>query len=112
MFYYNFVNLCNQIGKSPSAAAEEMGFQRSVVTRWSKGTLPRQATLQKIADYFGVSLFDLTGTKEKPATVAGDELSEKDVQLANWFRSLSAEKQRALLNLGDAPKELLDALEN
>ena len=60
MFYYNFVNLCNSINKSPSAVAEEIGFKRSVVTRWSKGTYPRQATMQKIADYFGCSLYELT----------------------------------------------------
>ena len=67
MFYNNFVDLCNKVGKSPSAAAEEMGYQRSVVTRWSKGTSPRQATLQRIAEYFGVSVSELTADKkEKP----------------------------------------------
>ena len=44
LFYINYVALCNKIGKSPSAVAEELGFMRSVVTRWSKGTIPRQAT--------------------------------------------------------------------
>lgn len=67
MFYNNFVDLCNKVGKSPSAAAEEMGYQRSVVTRWSKGTSPRQATLQRIAEYFGVSVSELTADeKENP----------------------------------------------
>ena len=67
MFYNNFVDLCNKVGKSPSAVAEEMGYQRSVVTRWSKGTSPRQATLQRIAEYFGVPVSELTADKkEKP----------------------------------------------
>ena len=45
-----------------------MGYQRSVVTRWSKGTEPRQATLQRVADYFKVSVEELTKEeqKEKP----------------------------------------------
>lgn len=74
MFYYNFVNLCNKRGISPSAAAEEMGYQRSVVTRWSKGTAPRQATIQKVADYFGVSASELTAEKkETPAFSEEDE---------------------------------------
>lgn len=67
MFYNKFVNLCNKKGISPSAAAEEMGYQRSVVTRWSKGTEPREATLQKVADYFGVDADSLRGNKENPA---------------------------------------------
>ena len=69
MFYYNFVNLCNKAGISPSAAAEEMGYQRSVVTRWSKGTEPRQATLQKVADYFGISVSDLISEQKETPTL-------------------------------------------
>lgn len=66
VFFTNFVDKCNKIGKSPSAVAEEMGYQRSVITRWSKGTAPRQATLQKVAAYFGCTVSELTGEKEKP----------------------------------------------
>lgn len=69
MFYLNFVRLCNRIGKSPSAVAEEMGFQRSVVTRWSNGSVPRKATIEKIATFFNVPSEELTGEseqKEKP----------------------------------------------
>ena len=77
MFYYNFVDLCNQRGLSPSAAAEAMGLKKSVVTRWKNGTKPRQATLQKIASFFGCSIEDLT--KEKtPATISDER---EDVRL-------------------------------
>lgn len=78
MFYLNFVRLCNGIAKSPSAVAEEMGFQRSVVTRWSKGSVPRKATIEKIAAYFGVPAEELTGEeqKEKPNTLDGIELEK------------------------------------
>lgn len=72
MFYYNYVDQCNKIGMSPSAAAEAMGFQRSVVTRWSKGTEPRRATLQKVADFFGCSVEDLTVENEKTTTSEDD----------------------------------------
>lgn len=54
MFYVKYVGLCNKRNKSPSAVAEEIGFKRSVVTAWKNGRAPRQATLQKIADFFGV----------------------------------------------------------
>lgn len=64
VFYYNYVALCNSVEKSPSAVAEEMGFQRSVVTRWRHGTVPRQATLQRIADYFGVTVEDLISEQD------------------------------------------------
>lgn len=79
MFYLNFVRLCNKIGKSPSAVAEEMGFQRSVVTRWSNGSVPRKATIEKIATFFNVPSDELTGEseqKEKPNTLDGIELEK------------------------------------
>ena len=68
VFYNNYVTQCNKKGMSPSAAAEAMGFKRSMVTRWKAGSQPRQATLQRMADFFGCSVYDLTTeTKKAPA---------------------------------------------
>ena len=101
MFYNNYVNLCNIKGLSPSAAAEAMGFKRSVVSRWSKGTQPRQATLQKIADYFGVTVEYLSGEaeeqKEKPGQIALAELSEEKQQLIKVILEMTDERAAALL---------------
>lgn len=80
MFYLNFVRLCNSIGKSPSAVAEDMGLQRSSVTRWANGSAPRKATVEKIATYFGVDSKELTGEneqKEKPTPGEGSELDAR-----------------------------------
>lgn len=77
MFYSNYVNLCNKLNKSPSAVAEEMGFKRSVVTAWKKGRKPRDPTLQKVADYFGITVEELTAETKKPATKSGDGDDEK-----------------------------------
>ena len=69
MFYDNFLRLCNQKGISPTSAVMEMGFQKSVVTRWKK-SIPTDANKLKIAQYFGVSVADLMSEqKEKPAQV-------------------------------------------
>lgn len=35
------------------------------------------------------------------------EVSEKDIRLLNWFRSLPVEKQRAILVSQDAPEDVL-----
>ena len=90
MFFTNFVEQCNKANLSPSAAAEAMGFQRSVVTRWSKGADPRAATLQKIADFFGCSVDELK--KEKPTIVSDDGLSESQRLLISQLRSMSLEE--------------------
>ena len=67
-FYTNYLALCRDQNVSPSAAAEAMGFRRSVVTKWANGATPHKSTLYRIAEHFGVTVdFLLTGEKEKPA---------------------------------------------
>ncbi len=105
MFYTNFVKLCNRKGIAPTAAAVEMGFHRSDATRWSKGAEPRRTTLEKVADYFGVTVADLIGDdsaqKEKP-TAQGDGLISdlpQDLQKLIFLCQESPQLASALLNL-------------
>lgn len=75
VFYANFVKLCTKKGISPSAAVEEMGFARSAATRWANGSVPRAATLQKVADYFGMSVSELVGEQKNSPSPEGNGLS-------------------------------------
>ncbi len=78
MFYDNFLKLCNQKGVSPTVAVVEMGFQKSVATRWKK-SIPTDANKLKIAEYFGVSVDDLmSAEKETPALTKEDERDIKN----------------------------------
>ena len=61
MFYENFLKLCNSVGKTPSAVVSEIGITKTCVMRWKKGGKPRDATLRRIATYFGVSTEALLG---------------------------------------------------
>lgn len=92
MFYKVFLELCNKKGISPSAAAEEMGYKRSVVTRWSKGAIPRDATIARIAEYFGVQA-DMFAEKEKLTTRSSSEQLFLDD-----FNSLNVSDQRTILD--------------
>lgn len=57
MFYDIYAYLCRQIGKSPSSVAQELGINKSNVTNWkNNGYTPRGDTLNKIAEYFNVSI--------------------------------------------------------
>jgi len=60
-FYENYVRLCNQLGKKPTAVAEEIGMSRATASRWSRGMIPGYPSLIKIADYFGISVGELVG---------------------------------------------------
>ena len=60
MFWENFVRLCNEAGKPPSRVAAELGLAKPATVRWKKGAIPRDSTLCRMADYFGVSVESLT----------------------------------------------------
>lgn len=95
VFYTNFVKLCNQKGVSPSAAAEEMGFQRSVVTRWSKGVAPRAATVAKVADYFEVAPEELlVDKKENAPGITAESLTDEEQELISIWRSVMSPEER------------------
>lgn len=59
MFWDNFERLSREKGMKPTPAAAEIGFPSASVVKWKKGTIPRGTTLQKIADYFNVTVNDL-----------------------------------------------------
>lgn len=106
-FYENYVKLCNSVGKSPSAVAVELKLGKPSVTRWKNGAEPRDATLQKIADYFGVTVEYLKGeeTKKDPAT--NGEVSPEKRELLDLIDSLSDDQCRKLAGLIKEAKNLL-----
>ena len=89
----------------------DLGLSGSAISEWKKGKgKPSTDAVVKIARYFNVSTDYILGIegeqKEKPAPTDGDGLSEKDVRLIAWFRSLPPEKRKAILMLGEAPEGL------
>ena len=72
-FYTNYISLCAQKKKSPSAVAEEVGLSRTSPNGWKKGKKPSDVNLLKIADYFGVPVSALLEDKKETPT-----LSEED----------------------------------
>lgn len=107
MFYDTYAELCRRSGEKPYAVAALCGAtSNSSVAQWQKGSTPRKPVLQKIAEHFNVTMdYLLTGEEKQPSVPEG--LSEKDQRLIAWFRSLSREKQEALLTLQDGPLDVL-----
>lgn len=61
MFYDVFQKLCSNLGKRPSNVADALGIARSTVTHWKNGSAPTDATIQRLADFFGVDPSVFTG---------------------------------------------------
>ena len=95
VFYQNLAEKCVEIGKSPSAVAEELGFHRSEVSRWRRGAEPRDTTLIKFAKYFGCPVDDF---KRDPEEVRKNRATGVDAELEIYLEELRRRPEtRALL---------------
>lgn len=96
-FYENYVQLCNQINKSPSAVAIELKIGKPSVTRWKSGVKPRYATAMKVANYFGVTVEELMGESKgesiKKDPIPKDEaVSPAAQEILDFLDSASGEE--------------------
>jgi len=71
-FYQKVNNLCKDKGINVTILTQELGFSSSAGTTWKKSKgLPRNTTLKKIADYFGISVAELEEGIQPPINYDG-----------------------------------------
>ena len=89
MFWNNLIRICNENNTTPSAVTSAMGLAAGSVTKWKNGSIPRDTTLKKIADYFGVPVSVLTGPAEpiKSTTSITAPENEKESRVLLAYRS-------------------------
>lgn len=97
MFWENFVTQCEKLEKSPTTVVEELGFKRPAVTSWKNGALPQVKNRKKIADYFGITVEELMGTKKEPA--GEGELTEDMKEILEYAQKMGPEERKAFLTL-------------
>ena len=69
-------------------------------TSWKNGALPRMSSRKKIADYFGITVEELMGTKKEPAGMGElDKQMQEIVELLNsatrWKRCCAPGQSRS-----------------
>ncbi len=97
MFKEKFIRLCNERGEPPTVVCQKIGVTSSAFSKWTDESVPRKATLTRIADYFGVSISYLLGITDEPSVVLSDQV------IAN----LSANVQRVVDELDKQKKPVL-----
>ena len=105
MFSDNFVKLCARKGIHPTTVAEILGYSRTTGSKWINGATPRKMTLQKIADYFGITVEELLSGETNKAPIPKDERRDerraederKLTMLVSLFERLSPEEQNEFL---------------
>ena len=85
MFYDVFTSLCEKKSVSPNKALTDCKISRTSTAKWREGATPRGVTLQKLADYFGVTTdYLLTGeeTKKAPTQEGEREIEDRKMKVA------------------------------
>lgn len=103
MFKKNFIKFCNLYGKAPTMVLLDLGLSKSTFSNWTDDSIPREATLQKIADYFGITVEALLSDEEPHISVnngiIGNENNNNIVSVGNTVRSDLGEIETELVNI-------------
>lgn len=59
MFWKNLCTLCNAHNTTPNAVCLAIGKSSATATKWKNGAIPRDTTLQLVANFFNVTPEDL-----------------------------------------------------
>ncbi len=87
MFYDLFKSLCENKGVAPTRAALDIGLSKSAPIKWrTTGATPQGETLNKIADYFGVSVDYLLGNEKKKSYATNGETKSPTRKLRSISR--------------------------
>lgn len=120
--YNTFQKLLDQKGVTAYKVAKETGLTTATLTNWKKGRYtPKQDKLQKIAEYFDVTVdYLLTGEDAEPAEERSMNIDERIQALIDdltgdssaycYGEVMSEEGKLALLNSLKQDKEFLTAL--
>lgn len=99
-FYKRLRDLCEERNMTVNELVKILDLSSGSPTAWKNGTVPRHTTLAKIADYFGVSVRDLTGEEGQKNNAPGElVLTEDEMRILAAFREMSPERQKALADL-------------
>lgn len=108
MFYDIFLQLCEAKGVKPSRVALDIGLSKATATKWKKGAIPSGDKLQKLAEYFDVSVDYLLGNeKTSPTKSAEDETLE---ELLNRLKHRDEMKMLFKLADGATKEDVLRAV--
>lgn len=95
MFKQIFIDLCNKRNESPSSVCRKVGITPATFSGYTDESVPRQATLMRIADYFGVSVDYLLGREEKsPVSPA---VTTEDAELIEYLEELKTRPEMRML---------------
>ena len=92
MFWNIFSELCKINNVTPNAVAASIGMSNATCTKWKQGATPGGKSLQKIADYFGVTTSHLLGETAGQHPQEPEEQNEDTAEIADICDKLAQTK--------------------
>lgn len=112
--YEIFEQLCNRSGVTPYRVCKETGLTTATISNWKAGRyVPKQDKMQKIANYFGVSLeYLMTGKEEseksEPVLTSKDE---RDIEkIINHTRDQLLNQEGLMFDGDPASPEAIESI--
>lgn len=102
MFYDRFLELCARKGVTKTKACTDCGISAPASVKWKNGAVPNGETLDKLADYFGVTVGYLL-EREPDRPVGMDDFT---YAMQNETRDLTDMDKQILLSMA---RQLNDA---
>lgn len=97
-FSNTLVFLRKREGLSQQELADKLGVVKSSISMYENDARkPSFEMLETIADFFNVSMSTLVGDREK----TNDTLTDEEVRLIEWWRTLPEDKKKAILTLAE-----------
>ena len=105
-FYERYCELCRGKGLKPHSrtTAEKIGISNALVTAWKKGSKPKSVTLEKLSEFFGVSIDYLLNGYE---SLESNYMVNDDRELTDFLEMMATREEcRLLFHVSkDAKKE-------
>lgn len=90
MFKKNFIKICNDKKVAPTTVVRAIGLTASAFSCWTDETVPRRATLMKLADYLGCTVDDLLAEEPTPIQPNTIFLDQQNIHMIPLYESVSA----------------------
>lgn len=97
--YENIKELCDEKGIKPGKMCTEASVSKGLITDLKMGRKKtvHVETVQKIADYFGVTVDRVLGAEKETAAPKDVGLSPMESQLMEYVRTLTDDQKKMLL---------------
>jgi repressor LexA len=93
MFWENLISLCKEHNTTPNAVCKSIGLSTATATRWRSGSVPRDTTLSKIADRFGVPVSRLLENEDGIVSSSDSEtqpLDRENLRMVTLYETVAA----------------------